>query len=484
MVANGSLSRSSVSEAAATNRRYLLVAGAVVAVLAAGLYVAALVHYPRISLLKGFDLGVYRMGGLLARHDPSHLYTWQLLPGIQFTYTPFAALVFAPLSFASIAELMDVMVVVSTIALVATIWIAFRELGLRGNSRLGATLLVTGIVFWSQPVQRTLFVGQIELVLMGIVVWDLCQPDNRRWKGAATGVAAGIKLVPLIFIAYLLLTRRFRSAAVASATFALTVVVGFALLPNASVTWWFHGYFLKAGRTGFIGDLRNQSLRGVITRLAGSVAAGQPLWIVAAVLTGIVGLAGATLLHRAGRSFEGLMVCALTAVLVSPISWDAHWVWVAPGLAVIVAAAVNARRTWTRLAWAGTAALVAAAFAAWPMVWAKGTGLLGGGLLFYAPSTGFGYGDNPRYVEYHWHGLRLLAGNLYVLVGCGLLILVLWQVATPVARRWAGGRASRSDRRPQTSSSPSPENRSPSSSATLSLGASYFPRRKWRGTAV
>ena len=110
---------------------------------------------------------------------------------------------------------MAVVTVVSLFSLVATIWIAFRQLGWEKTSRLGATLLLSGLLLWTEPVQRALFLGQVELVLMALVVWDLCQPDRRRWKGAATGIAAGIKLVPLLFIAYLLLTRRFRQAAVA-----------------------------------------------------------------------------------------------------------------------------------------------------------------------------------------------------------------------------------------------------------------------------
>ncbi len=58
---------------------------------------------------------------------------------------------------------------------------------------------------------------------MALVTWDLCQPDGRRLKGAATGLAAGIKLVPLLFIVYLLLTGRPRQAAVAAGAFAATV---------------------------------------------------------------------------------------------------------------------------------------------------------------------------------------------------------------------------------------------------------------------
>jgi alpha-1,2-mannosyltransferase len=404
--------------------RVLLVAGAAVAAVAAGLYLAALATHPAVSLLKGFDLRVYRMGGVLARQDPARLYTWQQQPGIQFTYTPFAALVFALTTPLPFRALMDAAALASTAALAVTASIAFRELGWRGTARLGATLLVAGLVFWTEPVQRALYLGQVELVLMALIVWDLCQPDRRRWKGAATGVAAGIKLVPLLFIAYLLLTRRFRQAATAAAAFAVTVIAGFALLPRPSVQWWLHGDFLEAGRTGFVGEMVNQSLRGTLTRLAGSVASGQPLWLAAALATGILGLAAAAVLHRDGHGFAGLTVCGLTALLISPISWDHHWVWVVPGLAVLIDAAARTRG-WPRVAWLAAAAVVVATFGAWPRFWSGGATLLQGGLIWYAPLTAFGTGDDPKYAEYDWHGLQLIAGNLYLLVGMAFLLVAL-----------------------------------------------------------
>ena len=422
------VSRHKASYPEGRDHRALLVAGLVVAGVAAALYLVALATHPWTDTLKGFDLSVYRMGGVLARNDPANLYTWHLPnePGIQFTYTPFAALVFAAISSVPFHTLMDAMAVVSTFALVATVWIAFRELGWRGMARTGATLLVTGVAFWLEPVQRGLFLGQIELILMGLIVWDLCQPDRRWWKGAATGVAAGIKLVPLIFIAYLLLTRKFRQAAVAAGAFLVTVIIGFAVLPHASSQWWVHGYFWQAGRTGFVGDQANQSLRGILTRLAGNAGTGQALWWVVGIVVGVLGLAAAVLLYRSGRSFAGLMACALTGLLISPISWDHHWVWIAPGLALLVDTAVRAGRgTWARAGWLAVAAAVVLVYAAWPHFWSSKAGLLQGGLIGYAPATSFGHGDNPRYVEYHWHGLQLLAGNLYILGGVALFVIVL-----------------------------------------------------------
>lgn len=405
--------------------RVLVTVGAVAAGITAVLYVAALATHPLIATLKGFDLQVYLQGGALARHQSGQLYSWHQAghPGIGFTYTPFVALLFAAVGLLPFHLVLDLMAVASVAAVAVTVWIAFRELGWDGGARLGATLLITSVVFWTEPVQRAMFLGQIEPVLMVLVVWDMCQPDRRWWKGAGVGVAAGIKLVPIVFIAYLLFTRRVRAAVTGAIAFVATALIGLVALPHASSQFWAPSYFLQAGRTGFVGAIANQSLRGILTRLAGHISTGQTLWYAAAIVVGLVGLAAAVLLHRAGRTFEGLMAMALTALLTSPISWDHHWVWLAPFLAVGVNAAMRARGA-ARAGWlAGTVATVAV-FGAWP----RG-GLLDGGLINYAPSESFASGDQAWYREYHWHGLQLLAGNSYILAGGALFLVVLVSVA-------------------------------------------------------
>jgi hypothetical protein len=35
------------------------------------------------------------------------------------------------------------------------------------------------------------------------------------------------------------------------------------------------------------------------------------------------------------------------------------------------------------------------------------------------------YGDQPWYVEYHWHGFQLIWGNAYILGGMALLLFLL-----------------------------------------------------------
>jgi alpha-1,2-mannosyltransferase len=397
-------------------------------VLAVALYIVA---HPGRSLVNWYDFRVYWHGGLVARHSPGALYSWQFAPEVRFTYTPFAASLFAAMSLMSWTVAKWLMTGASLAALVATIAMTLRQLGWAGRRRLGAVLLLAAAAFWFEPVQRAVHLGQIELLLMALIVWDLGQPSRRWWQGAGIGLAAGIKLVPLIFIPYLLLTGRFRQAGVAVAVLAATVIAGFAVLPRASKQWWLTGYFLNTGRTGGVASLANQSLRGLLTRTAGSAHAAAPAALGAAIGAGVLGLLAAAAFHRSGRPVHGWVLCALTGLLISPISWDHHWVWVAPALTVLADSVVRARGRVRRAEWVflGLAGL---AFAAWPRVWNHDSALVPWGLIWLPPGSTSGLSVGGSHPEYSWHGAQLIAGNLYVLGGLALFAIML----TAAARSW------------------------------------------------
>jgi alpha-1,2-mannosyltransferase len=394
---------------------------------AIGLYSANVALHPHV-LLSDIDLAVYRDAGLVARRDPGQLYQWQQSVGLRFTYTPFAAAFCIAVSLLPWGLTTWLMLAASVAALLATVWLAFGGLGWHGASRLGAACAVSAVALWLEPVQRTLHTGEVDLLLMLLVVRDLSR-TRLRWQGAGLGAAAGIKLVALIFIPYLLLTGRRREAATAAGTFAATVVTGALLFPRASVTWWLGGAFLNARRTGFVGFLANQSLLSVIARLTGSVPPAA-VWLTLAVLVGGPGLLLAALMHRHGGPVHGWVVCAVTALIVSPVSWDHHWVWVAPALAVLTDLAACARGV-LRVAWSASAGLVAVVFGAWPSVWKGGGSAVPWGLIWYAPYTPYDVGE--IHPEYHWAGLQLLAGNLYLLAGLVMLATAAIAAAGTVA---------------------------------------------------
>ena len=398
------------------------------------------------------DLQVYKNGGLIIRHvsptyDPADkypLYDWpKSKVALKFTYTPFAAIFFAGISYVPWSVLPRLSQVANLLFLVGATWFTAGALGCRGwRSRLGAALLGGAAALLTEPVFRTMYLGQINLLLMAAIIGDLRQPDSRRFKGVATGLAAGVKLVPLVFIPYLLLTRRFRAAAMASGAFAATVILGFIVVPGDSDAWWLHGLFFSNGRTGFVGWGGNQSLRGLLTRMAGSIDGAATSWLAAALLVAVVGLGAAVLLDRAGHALLAILTTALVGLLDSPISWDHHWVWVVPG---IMAAGHYAARAWAagrrgvpgqRAAayWCGAlAGLLLLIFAPWPgSLWSvpvTGPGDFTSGLIWAGPNSKVTqyvlFGDNPGYKEYHWRGLQNWSGNAFVLAGLALLVLLV-----------------------------------------------------------
>jgi alpha-1,2-mannosyltransferase len=390
-----------------------------------------LVHASPHYYWTQIDTAVYRDGGIAARNQPSMLYALELGPAkLPFTYTPFAALAFAAGSGASFTT-WQVGLAVLTIGLLPVV--AYLSLGLAGRpaglARAAAAVAIAAVGLWLEPVAMTLFFGQINLVLLALVVGDLALPDRIKGKGIGIGLAAGLKLTPLIFIPYLLFTRRVRAAAVSALTFAVTVGLGFALLPHASAVYW-GGQLTRPGRRAF--HLDNQSLNGVILRLTHAGPGAHAYWLAAAVVVGIAGLATSILASRRGHELLGLVACAATGLLVSPVTWSHHYVYVVPAL---VLAACGPPRLGYRIL---GASLVVGLFGWWPLPIGNQGGydaqarLLPRGWLLLAPNRG----NSPAAVEFTWRGLDLIIGNYYVLT------LLVFIAATACALRWGASRAS------------------------------------------
>ncbi len=413
------------------------------------------------------DLRIYRWAGLVARHS-GDLYDLRF-PHHQlgFTYPPMAALVFAVASLMALPILKWLVAIGSIASLLAISWLTWGALGYRRRTdRVWLTLAVAGLALWLEPVQQVLWYGQVNLVLMLIVMADLLLPDSRWFKGIGVGLAAGFKLTPLIFVPYLLLTRRYRAAGTALATFALTIAGSLVLLPAQSREYWFGGRFLNPRWIGNVAFVGNQSLRGTLLRLFGSDAAARPYWLGCVLVVGICGLLLAARAARRGNEMLGVVTCALTGLLISPVSWAHHWVWIVPGFIVVAdlviathvralpgpapdatvhpapdpaggsggsppqvsTAGQPAWRRWPGWPWLGLAALAAPFF------------VLPQALVPAAMVNGYGVS-----------GLSHLTGELYVVVG----LVALCLVALHIAR----GRRGRSRQAPDAA--PDPERGQP-----------------------
>jgi alpha-1,2-mannosyltransferase len=146
------------------------------------------------------------------------------------------------------------------------------------------------------------------------------------------------------------------------------------------------------------------------------------------VLTLITGVVCAALLHRLGHPVLGILTCAITGLLASPVSWDHHWVWIVPVVVVLACYGWRASGA-ARAALLTGAVLITGLFAAWPgLIWGqpRTTGDFFEGLIWWPPGTTnatfLRLGDRASYAEYHWHGYQLLVGNLFVLTGILVLL--------------------------------------------------------------
>ncbi|MFD9796518.1 glycosyltransferase 87 family protein [Streptomyces sp. NPDC059070] len=317
-------------------RRPVLLAAAV-CLLSFGAFWAA----QRAAGVSMIDLMVYRAEGATVRAG-ADLYAMRATRArLPTTYPPFAALLFTPLTLLGVEQMRTLATAANLALLVALAQLSLR---LAGGGRPGAALWVAALTVWCEPVWTTLRYGQINLLLAVAVLWDFTRRTGHRGAGAGIGLAAAVKLTPALFALFLLLGGALRArsrggrellrrAATACAVFAGATLASAAALPADSWRFWTSAVF-EAGRVGRAEDTANQSLRGVLARL---LHTGDPgaWWAAVAAVTAALGLWAAVRLEGRGERAPAVLCCAVTALLVSPVSWSHHWVWCVPALVLL-----------------------------------------------------------------------------------------------------------------------------------------------------
>lgn len=248
---------------------------------------------------------------------------------LPFTYPPFAAVVFYPLhllpfGFVSFAWTVGIMA-----ALYGVVRVSQRLLG-RGSHR--AAMCWTAVGIWIEPLRSTLDYGQINVLLVLAVLYAVY--STRWWlSGLLVGLAAGIKLTPAISGLYFLGVKRWGTALFAAVVFVGTVGVSVLVLGDQA-RYYFTDLIFNAERVGSVATSQNQSWRGGISRIVGHDAGYSVPVIVAIAVTAVL----AVLAWRAIAAGDaekpdrlgGIVVVQLFGLLLSPISWTHHWVWLLP----------------------------------------------------------------------------------------------------------------------------------------------------------
>lgn len=280
-----------------------------------------------------FDLDVYRAGAqaVLDGHD---LYRVKLLGQMDFTYAPISIPFLIPFAVMSAGVAHILWSVGVLLATYGVILLGFRSLGHQLTWRLHLiSVFLMVIATLLEPIRTTIWFGQINVFLMLLILWDLLRGPKSRLRGAGTGLAAGIKLTPLLFAVYLVAIRQWRAAVTLVGTFAATVAVGFAIMPRASWDYW-TGTLFDSDRVASPQTAGNQSIRGALANLGHTDHPSTLAWLGLAAVVVVLGLGAAVLAHRNGAELLALSLVGMTSCAVSPVAWGHHWVWLLP-LAVV-----------------------------------------------------------------------------------------------------------------------------------------------------
>jgi alpha-1,2-mannosyltransferase len=287
-----------------------------------------------------FDLDIYRHA-VRWWADGNELYDYaqpDFLQGLlYFTYPPIAAILLLPFGFVPLG----VAAALFTIGSIAAIFFTTKwlfEAERMGVSALTLAFVAVPLIAVMEPMRENIMIGQINMLLITLIVFDLLKLD--RWKGVGVGLATALKLFPGIFIVYFLVTRQWRAAAVSSITAAGATLVAAVFSPRASWDFWTKALWdtTRVGRTDYTG---NQSLLGLLSRLVTPAEPNRVIWIVLGLAVAAFGLFRAERATRAGDIVTALALTGLVAGLISPITWPHHLYWFVPALISVLACALD-----------------------------------------------------------------------------------------------------------------------------------------------
>ena len=295
----------------------------------------------------GLDFDVYRAAGNSVLHgasvfDPA--LSSSMRHPLPFTYPPLAALFAVPFALVGNRVGFALWDAVSVVALLFVVRVTAQPFLRRQTRPVLALTLAVLVALALTPVVAALDLGQVGIPLMALCLFDCVLERPRLPRGVMIGIATAVKLLPGIFIPYLWLTGRRRAAATATAVFAGCSLATFAFLPRDSHVFWTSRVFDNS-RVGRITYFTNQSLYGMARRAFGAhTGLVLALWVPVAVVVVGFGLRHAVLASRRGQELLGISMTALVGVLVSPVSWVHHLVWIVPVLAVLIGDTTDRRR--------------------------------------------------------------------------------------------------------------------------------------------
>ena len=272
------------------------------------------------------DLGVY-WGAAQAVRTGTPLYAFHAANGDPFTYPPFAMVLFYPLAYLPQIVVGAIWTVATLVAFVVLARVLVARWPLVHPGRGPALVWACAIaLLLSAPGQSNVRFGQVSVFIVLVALADAVGAVPERMRGVLVGAAAAVKLTPLLFIVFYLVTGRRRDAVRAGVSFAVCTAFAFLLLPQASISYWTSALFTTS-RIGDLAALGNQSVNGVLLR-SGLPAPARPLlWLLLVAVLVVVALWRGRQLDRRGLPVHATVLVGCATLAASPVSWTHHQFW-------------------------------------------------------------------------------------------------------------------------------------------------------------
>lgn len=273
------------------------------------------------------DLAVYMLA-VERMNAGESIYRWVNAGGMGFTYPPFAALLFKPLvwgpSQAVFLTWMTVCLVIAVL-IVAVLRLISRPHPARWVS-VASTAVAVGLFLGASQVQADLITGQVNLMLALLIILDVGEVVPERARGVLTGIAAAIKLTPIIALGWFVLSRQWRAAANCLGAFLAAGLLAHLLLPQDSNDFWTWAV-RDVSRVGPVDLPLNASITGTLAKAGVDGPLRTVLWL---LVGGLIVLAAYRQAHRArvnGDPAASAILLGCAAIVATPIAWPHHQIW-------------------------------------------------------------------------------------------------------------------------------------------------------------
>jgi alpha-1,2-mannosyltransferase len=303
------------------------------------------------------DIDIYRLGGQAwldghPLYSPDVKFHTPIGLNLPFTYPPVAAVVFAPFAWLGMPAASVAITIITLALLLVSTMIVLTRMDVWQHTRFvpGPTwlrrwwltaLVVTWATLYWEPIQANFAFGQINVVLMTLVIAD-CVPRRTPWpRGVLLGLGVAIKMTPAVFLLYFLLRRDRRAVLTTLASVAAATLAGFALAWQDSWEYW-TDTVRDTSRIGSASLNTNQNIAGTLARLGLDDHHRFLPWVAGCFVVLALTVWAARRVLRAEEPTLAVICIALFGLMTSPVSWSHHWVWMLP--TVVVTAVLAWRR--------------------------------------------------------------------------------------------------------------------------------------------